>query len=66
MQVEVWADVICPWCGLGAHRLDAALERFPHRDEVQVTRGPAGRNPAGGPAAALQRAWGERLVPDRP
>jgi predicted DsbA family dithiol-disulfide isomerase len=36
MQVEVWADVICPWCGLGTHRLDAALERFPHRDEVQV------------------------------
>jgi predicted DsbA family dithiol-disulfide isomerase len=37
MQVEVWADVICPWCGLGTHRLDAALERFPHRDQVQVT-----------------------------
>jgi predicted DsbA family dithiol-disulfide isomerase len=37
MQVEVWADVICPWCGLGTHRLDAALERFAHRDEVQVT-----------------------------
>jgi predicted DsbA family dithiol-disulfide isomerase len=36
MQVEVWADVICPWCGLGDHRLEAALERFPHRDEVQV------------------------------
>jgi predicted DsbA family dithiol-disulfide isomerase len=37
MRVEVWADVICPWCGLGAHRLEAALERFPHRGEVQVT-----------------------------
>ncbi len=37
MQVEVWADVICPWCGLGTHRLEAALQRFPHRDEVQVT-----------------------------
>ena len=37
MQVEVWADVICPWCGLGARRLEAALERFPHRGEVQVT-----------------------------
>jgi predicted DsbA family dithiol-disulfide isomerase len=36
MQVEVWADIICPWCGLGTHRLEAALERFPHRDEVQV------------------------------
>ena len=38
MQVEVWADIICPWCGLGTHRLEAALKRFPHRDEVQVTR----------------------------
>jgi predicted DsbA family dithiol-disulfide isomerase len=37
MQVELWADVICPWCGLGNHRLEAALEHFPHRDEVQVT-----------------------------
>ena len=37
MQVEVWADVICPWCGLGTHRLQAALRRFQHRDEVQVT-----------------------------
>jgi predicted DsbA family dithiol-disulfide isomerase len=37
MQVEVWADVICPWCRLGTHRLEAALERFPARDEVQVT-----------------------------
>src|ERR1700691_4894880 len=37
MQVEVWADVICPWCGLRSYRLEAALERFPHRDEVQVT-----------------------------
>ena len=26
MQVEVWADIICPWCGLGTHRLEAALE----------------------------------------
>ncbi len=27
MQVEVWADVICPWCGLGRHRLEADLQR---------------------------------------
>src|SRR5258707_14813073 len=37
MRFEVWADIICPWCGLGTHRLEAALERFAHRDEVQVT-----------------------------
>ena len=36
MKIEVWSDIICPWCGLGLHRLDAALARFAHRDEVEV------------------------------
>ena len=52
MQVEVWADVICPWCGLGAHRLDAALERFPHRDEVQVTRRSFQLDPGAAPGSS--------------
>jgi predicted DsbA family dithiol-disulfide isomerase len=25
MKIEIWADIICPWCGLGAHRLDRAI-----------------------------------------
>jgi predicted DsbA family dithiol-disulfide isomerase len=36
MQVEVWSDVVCPWCYLGKRRLESALERFEHRDEVEV------------------------------
>jgi predicted DsbA family dithiol-disulfide isomerase len=36
MRVEVWSDVICPWCGLGLHRLHAALERFEHAPDVEV------------------------------
>jgi predicted DsbA family dithiol-disulfide isomerase len=36
MQVEVWSDVVCPWCYIGKRRLERALERFPHRDEVEV------------------------------
>lgn len=36
MQVEVWADIVCPWCGLGKHRLDAALSRIGDRDEIRV------------------------------
>lgn len=36
MQVEVWSDVVCPWCYIGKRRLEAALERFPHRDEVEI------------------------------
>lgn len=36
MKVEIWSEVTCPWCGLGNHRLARAVERFEHRDEVEV------------------------------
>ncbi len=36
MKVEIWAEVTCPWCGLGSHRVDLAVERFEHGDEVEV------------------------------
>jgi predicted DsbA family dithiol-disulfide isomerase len=36
MRVQIWSEVTCPWCGLGNHRLDRAVERFEHRDQVQV------------------------------
>jgi predicted DsbA family dithiol-disulfide isomerase len=27
---------VCPWCYIGKRRLETALERFPHRDQVEV------------------------------
>ena len=36
MQIEVWSDVVCPWCYIGKRRLEAALARFPHRDQIEV------------------------------
>jgi len=36
MQVEIWSDVVCPWCYLGKRRFEQALEGFEHRDEVEV------------------------------
>ncbi|RBY82807.1 DsbA family oxidoreductase [Blastococcus sp. TF02A-26] len=36
MRVEVWSDVVCPWCYIGKRRLETALERFGHRDDVEV------------------------------
>jgi predicted DsbA family dithiol-disulfide isomerase len=37
MQLEIWSDIACPWCYVGKRRLEAALARFEHRDEVLVT-----------------------------
>jgi predicted DsbA family dithiol-disulfide isomerase len=36
MQVEIWSDVVCPWCYLGKRRFENALAAFPHREEVTV------------------------------
>jgi predicted DsbA family dithiol-disulfide isomerase len=36
MQIEVWSDVICPWCYIGKRRLEMALAQFPHRESVHV------------------------------
>jgi predicted DsbA family dithiol-disulfide isomerase len=36
VRLEVWSDVVCPWCYVGKRRLESALERFEHRDEVAV------------------------------
>jgi predicted DsbA family dithiol-disulfide isomerase len=36
MRVEIWADLVCPWCYIGKHRFEKALARFPHRAEVEV------------------------------
>ncbi len=36
VRIEVWSDVVCPWCFIGKRRLETALARFPHRDEVEV------------------------------
>jgi predicted DsbA family dithiol-disulfide isomerase len=36
MRIEVWSDVVCPWCYVGKRRLESALARFPSRDEVEV------------------------------
>ncbi len=37
IELEVWSDVACPFCYIGKRHLEAALERFPHRDDVHVT-----------------------------
>jgi predicted DsbA family dithiol-disulfide isomerase len=38
MEIEIWADVICPFCGIGAARLQRAVDAFEHRDEVTIVR----------------------------
>jgi predicted DsbA family dithiol-disulfide isomerase len=36
MRIEVWADVVCPWCYIGKRRLQAALAERGLSDQVEV------------------------------
>ena len=36
--IEVWSDVVCPFCYLGSRQLDRVIERFAHREAVVVRR----------------------------
>ncbi len=34
MKVEIWSDVVCPWCYIGKRRFEKALEGFDESVEV--------------------------------
>lgn len=36
MTVEIWSDVMCPFCYIGKRRFEAALAKYEHREQVQV------------------------------
>lgn len=37
LHLDIWSDIACPWCYVGKRRLEAALTKFAHRDDVEVT-----------------------------
>lgn len=36
MKVEIWSDVMCPFCYIGKRKFEAALEQFPGKEDVTV------------------------------
>ncbi|MDE2309941.1 MAG: DsbA family oxidoreductase [Betaproteobacteria bacterium] len=36
MQIEIWSDVICPWCYIGKRNFEKALAQFGQRENVNV------------------------------
>jgi len=36
MKVEIWSDVMCPFCYIGKRRFENALQNFEHKDEIEI------------------------------
>jgi predicted DsbA family dithiol-disulfide isomerase len=37
MRVDIWSDIVCPWCYIGKREFEQGLAGFAHRDEIEVT-----------------------------
>jgi predicted DsbA family dithiol-disulfide isomerase len=46
MRVDIWSDLVCPWCYVGKRRFEKALARFDNRDDLQVVHRSFQLNPA--------------------
>ncbi|MBP2079327.1 DsbA family oxidoreductase [Oceanobacillus polygoni] len=36
MKIEVWSDFVCPFCYIGKRRLENAMEKFPHKEQITL------------------------------
>lgn len=36
MKVDIWSDVRCPFCYIGKRKFENALQKFPHKNDVEV------------------------------
>ena len=55
MRVEIWTDVVCPWCYVGKRRFERALAGFEHRGDVEVVHRAYQLNPAAPKDATTSR-----------
>jgi predicted DsbA family dithiol-disulfide isomerase len=64
VKVEIWSDVVCPWCYVGKRQFETALAEFPHADQVSVEWRSFELEPGAPPATdssmaeVLQRKYG--------
>lgn len=62
MQVDIWSDVVCPWCSIGRARFARALAQLEHADEVTVVWRSYELDPDAGPSDPEPKGYAERLA----
>ena len=50
MTVEIWSDVVCPFCYIGKRRFEDALQQFNQKENVEIVWRSFQLDPDGQPA----------------
>lgn len=62
LRIDIWSDIACPWCYVGKRRLEQALTRFSHRDDVEVVWRAFELDPSAPRVRDPQQSYAERLA----
>ncbi|MDR0788230.1 MAG: DsbA family oxidoreductase [Gemmatimonadota bacterium] len=67
MKVEIYSDVVCPWCYIGERRFERALKAFARADEVEVVFRPFQLDPSASDRAvptaeSLRKKFGDNVA----
>jgi len=65
--IDVWSDVVCPWCFIGKRRLEKALTQFGHKDEIVIRHRAFQLQPDAGETMPTSKLLAEkyRVSPDQ-
>ena len=36
MKIEIWSDVMCPFCYIGTRKIEKAIDQFPQKSQVEI------------------------------
>jgi protein disulfide-isomerase len=36
LKIQIWSDIMCPFCYIGKRRIESALKQFEHKDAVEI------------------------------
>jgi protein disulfide-isomerase len=36
LKIQIWSDIMCPYCYIGKRRIEGALEQFEHKAAVEI------------------------------
>jgi predicted DsbA family dithiol-disulfide isomerase len=60
LLIEIWSDLVCPWCYIGKHNLDESLAAFAERDSVEVQHRAFRLNPSAHETRTTLQSLGEK------
>ena len=62
LRVDIWSDIACPWCYIGKRHIEQALDKFAHKDEVEIVWRAFELDPSAPKVRDTSQTYAERIA----